>query len=136
MAQIDPEHIVLDLAAVNEALSGAGKRGAVGYCWGGSLADLCACRLDIDAAVSYYGASILSFGDGLPKCPVQYHFGALDAHIPMDLVDEIRAARPTGEFYVYEDAGHGFNCDDRDDYHEASAAQALERTLTFFAKHL
>jgi carboxymethylenebutenolidase len=34
------------------------------------------------------------------------------------------------------DADHGFNCDHRGAYQEASALLARERTLAFFAKHL
>ncbi len=45
---------VRDMAAAQAALSGAGRVGAVGYCWGGSLAWLAATRLGPACAVSYY----------------------------------------------------------------------------------
>jgi carboxymethylenebutenolidase len=136
MSQTSPENTVLDMQAALDAVSPAGASAAVGYCWGGSMADLAACKLDLSAAVSYYGGSIMAQADLVPSCPVMYHFGALDSHIPMDVVDAIRGARPDGEFHVYDDAGHGFNCDDRPDFHPASAELALERSLSFLARHM
>ena len=71
-----------------------------------------------------------------PKCPVLYHFGALDPLIPPETVAAIRAGRPGGIFHVYADAGHGFNCDERPEFHAPSAALALERTLDFLHLHV
>ncbi len=80
------------------AIPGAGSKvGAVGYCWGGSIADLAACRTDISAAVSYYGRATVGWLNEQPRCPVLYHFGALDPLIPPELVQQITAggqARP------------------------------------------
>jgi len=64
-----------------------------------------------------------------------YHFGEKDTHIPVEAIDKVRAADPTGLFYMYP-AGHGFNCTERPDYDPASAALALERSLGFFAKYV
>jgi carboxymethylenebutenolidase len=36
----------------------------------------------------------------------------------------------------YPDAGHGFNCDDRDAFHPPSAELAWSRTLAWFGRHL
>ena len=44
-------------------------------------------------------------------------------------------AHPDVQVHVY-DADHGFNCDQRGSYDEASALVARDRTLAFFAKHL
>jgi len=130
MMQLDQDESMLDLQAALDAL-GTGRKAVVGYCWGGAMADLAACELDIDAAVSYYGSRITSWLDAKPGCPVIYHFGAQDPMIPPDAVEQIRAARPDGEFHIYEPAGHGFNCDERPDFHPESAALALERSLAF-----
>lgn len=136
MLSLDREQCVLDMGAAVEAAADAGKVGAVGYCWGGAMADLAACRLDIAAAVSYYGRANVDWLDLKPRCPVLYHFGGADPLIPPELVERIRGARPGCECYVYPGAGHGFNCDERDDYDPAAAALALERTLDFFARYL
>jgi len=136
MLQLDLEASVQDMAAAAAALEGAGKLAAVGYCWGGAMADLAACRLNLDAAVSYYGGRITSWLKLKPTCPVMYHFGGQDPLIPADVVDQIRAGRPDGTFHIYPNAGHGFNCDERADFAPESAAAALERTLAFLDEHL
>ena len=70
-----------------------------------------------------------------PKVPVLAHFGRRDAHITMDTVEAFTKAQPAVEVQVYE-ADHGFNCDHRGSYDAAAAKLALERTLSFFEKHL
>ena len=136
VGQIEPAKTMLDVAAAIEAASEGGKVGIVGYCWGGSLAYLAACDLDgLTAAVGYYGGNIAKSLDHRPKVPLILHFGEKDAHIPMSDVDKIRAALPDVPVYTY-DADHGFNCDARGSYDKPSAAQALERTLAFFAEHI
>ena len=42
----------------------------------------------------------------------------------------------TAEFYLYQNAGHGFNCDQRNSYAPEPAAVAWARTLTFFKNTL
>ena len=108
----------------------------MGYCWGGALADLAACKCGLDAAVAYYGGRASAWLELKPKCPILYHFGELDPLIPPEVVGQIRDGRSDGVFHVYPQAGHGFNCDERDDFHPESAALALERTLTFLGEHL
>lgn len=124
-----------DVTAAAGALEPSGKVGVVGYCWGGSMTWLAACRLDVACAVGYYGRHIIQFNDETPRCPVILHFGETDASIPMDDVDAIRAAHADVPVYVYG-AGHGFNCDRRAAYHAESAKTARARTLAFFAEHL
>lgn len=136
MGALGRDAIVRDIAAAVAAVRSAGSVGAVGYCWGGALADLAACQCDIAAAVSYYGRHAATWLDLQPKCPVMYHFGRLDPLIPPEVVAAIRAGRPAGLFHVYDEAGHGFNCDARPEYHAASAALALKRTLGFLQQEL
>lgn len=136
MMRLDREQTILDMAAAIDQAQRAGAVGAVGYCWGGAMADLAACRLPVTAAVSYYGRATVEWLDLSPACPVLYHFGADDPLIPPEMVAQIRTARPDGAFHIYEDAGHGFNCDDRPDYRPDSAQLARERTLAFFDEYL
>jgi len=141
MQQVRIDDVATDLAASVAALRSlllppGNKVGAVGYCWGGAIADLAACRTDVNAAVSYYGRANVNWLDEKPHCPVLYHFGGRDQLIPPDIIKQICAGRPGAESWVYPDAGHGFNCDDRPEFHEASAKLALERTLAFFSRHL
>lgn len=136
MTSLDRANTVRDVAAAVAAVREAGRVGAIGYCWGGALADLAACLCGVDAAVSYYGRHTATWLDLEPRCPVLYHFGKLDPFIPQDTVEAIRAGRPKGIFHVYEDAGHGFNCDERHEFHAESARLALERTLAFLRQHV
>ena len=130
--------MVMDLkAAVKEAAKSGQKVGVVGYCMGGSMAWLGATRVDgLSAAVGYYGGAVAEFASERPKCPVLLHFGETDASIPKDHWDKIRAAHPNIPLHVYAGAGHGFSCDERGSFHEASHTQALQRTLDFFQQNL
>jgi len=136
MMKLDREQVVEDMRAAADAVRAGGKVAAIGFCWGGAMADLAACRIGVDAAVSYYGRMTVEWLDEQPQCPVMYHYGADDLLIPPELVEQISAGRPGHESFVYEGAGHGFNCDEREDYRPDCAALALERTLTFLVMNL
>ncbi len=129
------EEVVSDVAAAVIAVREAGEVGVVGYCWGGSVAWLAACRLEVAAAVGYYGGQIHEHREARPRCPVLLHFGEHDPLIAPEHVAEIRAQHPEVEVFTYP-AGHGFNCDQRADFDEASAELAKKRSLAFLAQHL
>ncbi len=129
------EEAAQDVGAAIEAAAEAGPVGVVGYCWGGSIAWLAACRLPVAAAVGYYGGQVRELSGETPRCPVLLHFGDQDAAIPLDDVDEVRRLHPEVPIHLYP-AGHGFNCDLRGSYHAESAALARERSLAFLAEHL
>jgi carboxymethylenebutenolidase len=134
--QLKPEQTMLDLSAALAVVKHAGHVGMVGYCWGGKMAYVSAAELPLTCAVSYYGGSIAQSLDKKPKCPMMFHFGELDTHIPMSDVEKIKAANPQAVFHVYPGAGHGFNCDQRASYNPQAAALARERSLAFFNQHL
>jgi carboxymethylenebutenolidase len=136
MSGLDLNLAMRDVAAAVNSSRSAGKVAAIGYCWGGAIADLAACRLDIDAAISYYGRMTVEWLDEQPGCPVIYHYGADDGLIPPAMIEQISAARPTHTAYVYDDSGHGFNCDDRDGYSHVNAELALKRSLGFLRDNL
>lgn len=125
-----------DVQAAVDAMAEYGQVGVVGYCFGGLLTWLAACELDrVAAASAYYGGGIAKEAARSPRCPVMMHFGEKDTHIPMSDVETVRKAQPDVQIFVY-DAGHGFNCDERESYDATAAATALERTLAHFEKHL
>ena len=129
------DNALRDIRATANYLLTFGPVGAVGYCWGGSVAWACATRLGIPA-VGYYGGRTASLVHEKPQAPVMLHFGAKDAHIPLSDVTKLRYAHQSVPIHVYE-AGHGFNCDDRTgSYDKAAADLALQRTLDFFKAHL
>lgn len=131
------DEFLRDTEAARVALAGSGKTGIVGFCLGGSVAFAAATRLEgFSAAVGFYGGRIAAIADETPRCPVQLHYGSEDQGIPMSNVDTVRAKRPDVDIYVYEGAGHGFNCDARASYDPEAAKLAWGRTTEFFATHL
>ena len=132
---IATDDTVTDMAACVGALKGAGKVGAVGYCWGGTLAWLCATRLEVDCAVGYYGSGTIEFVDETPRCPVTLMLGETDTSFPPANIAAIRRAHPDVVVFTYP-AGHGFACDHRSAFHEPSARHARERTLDVFRRYL
>jgi carboxymethylenebutenolidase len=127
------ETSIADARTCIETLREKGPVFITGYCYGGSIVWFAACRVDgLAAASGYYGALIPAAADESPRCPTILHFGRHDAGIPMEGVEKVIAAgHPGAEVFVY-DAGHGFNCDRRDDFDAGSARLARERTLALF----
>jgi carboxymethylenebutenolidase len=135
-AKVSLDDTLADVAAAAAAVANAGPVAVIGYCWGGSLAFLSATRLNgIACAVGYYGGMIAKHADEKPKVPVLLHFGEKDHGIPLSDVAIIRQKRPDVETHLYP-AGHGFSCDERESFDQASHEQALQRTLAFLAQHL
>jgi len=129
------DHALLDIAAAVDSVRSAGKVAVIGYCWGGTLAWLAACRQPgLSAAVSYYGGGVGELVDLTPRCPVLAHFGERDASIPLSVPEALRTAHPEVEIHIYP-AGHGFNCDQRGSFDAASAKLARERSLAFLNAH-
>jgi carboxymethylenebutenolidase len=124
-------------AALDEARK-IGPAAIVGFCMGGTIAFLAAAKLNrLSAAIGWYGGQIAKNADEKPKVPTQLHFGELDASIPMTDVELIKQKRGGDcEIYVYPDAQHGFNCEERGSYNEGAAKLARERSIAFLDKHL
>jgi carboxymethylenebutenolidase len=123
-------------AAVKELQKAGLKVGVVGYCFGGTMAWLAATRIDgVAAAASFYGGGVADTAGEQPKCPVIFHFGETDQSIPKEHWDRIKAQHPKIPMHIYP-AGHGFACDERGSFHEASAKQARQRTIDFFRQHI
>jgi carboxymethylenebutenolidase len=137
VAKPDWDAMMRDTDAAIKEIKGVGPVGIIGFCMGGTIAFLAATRLSgLSASVAYYGGRIVAFADEKPKCPVQMHFGEKDASIPMTDVETIKQKRPDTEIYVYNEAGHGFHCDERGSFHKPSCDLAWQRTSAFFAKHM
>jgi carboxymethylenebutenolidase len=135
MMNASPEGVLADVNAAIHSVAHAGRVGIVGYCWGGRVTYLAACKTNIAAGVAYYGGGIAQLLADTPRVPVMFHFGEKDTHIPLTDVEKIRAAYPQGIYHLYP-AGHGFNCTERADYDAPSARLAFERTIEFFHKHV
>jgi carboxymethylenebutenolidase len=142
-----------DLDATLEYLASTGieaaQTGVVGFCMGGTAAFVLAAQRAIGAAVTFYGGGVAEGRFGFPslidlagelQTPWLGLFGDLDQGIPIDQVESLRTAvidAPVpAEIVRYPEAGHGFHCDVRDSYHEASALDAWSRSLGWFNRFL
>lgn len=140
-AALDHGKAIADIAAVIARLKSLpecnGRIGATGFCTGGTLAYLTAARLNIDAAVAYYGTQIHEFLDEGKNisCPTIFHMGDRDGHVPPDIADQVRMATadvPDIEIHLYG-AGHAFAHSGRPDHYVAEASDlAHARTFAFF----
>jgi carboxymethylenebutenolidase len=134
--RLDWEKIELDVAAAIGALRPL-RVGTVGYCLGGSVSWLAACRLGVEAASCYYPTDIARQYQDQPRCPVVVHFAKRDHIVGPDTVEKFKVAHPEIPAHIYE-ADHGFNCWKRPEagYDPASSALALDRTLNLFERCL
>jgi carboxymethylenebutenolidase len=113
----------------------------VGFCYGGTLSWNVACSAyGLDAAVCFYGSQITNFLTKEPKCPTQVHLGKKDSSINTEaqnkIIDFSKQSQTNIEVFNYENADHGFFCDQRDSYHKESADLSYIRTLEFLKKLL
>lgn len=118
------------------------KVGITGFCLGGEVAVLAACRIpEIAAAVCFYGlpaASIAAPAD--VRVPLQGHFAARDHWYPPESVDAFEAGlkaagNTTFELHRYE-ADHGFANEQRNHHDRQCGERAWGRMLTFWQRHL
>jgi carboxymethylenebutenolidase len=137
------------LAYLNDAGFGPKQVGILGFCLGGSMVLATAVHRALGAAVTYYGGGITQGRFGLPgfvelasqlKTPWLGLYGDADQSIPMTEVEMLRkvaakAAVPT-QIVRYPEADHGFNCDARASYHEASAKDAWQHMVRWMSAHL
>jgi carboxymethylenebutenolidase len=67
-------------------------------------------------------------------------FGDQDGSIPVEDVEALRTALKdapvAADIVRYGEAGHGFHCDQREDFRPEDAADAWQRTLDWFGRHL
>jgi carboxymethylenebutenolidase len=135
-AKASSDAALLDVDAARAAVAASGKVGIVGYCWGGLITWLAACRLKgFACASSYYGGGILDAAAEQPRCPVIAHFGERDHVIPVAGVRAFAQAHADVAVHIYA-ADHGFNCDQRGSYDPAAATLARQRTLDFLRQHV
>lgn len=140
--KLNPDTALLDVAAAFQYVKAESRSvGVIGYCYGGFMSWLSATRgekvkMQPACAVGYYPGGIGSVAAEEPSCPVMLHFGADDDHIGQDQVEAVRSAHPEVEIFVYEGAGHGFNCDARASYNADAAKIARQRSLEFLKKHV
>ena len=123
------------------------KVGVIGFCLGGGLAFLTACKLPtaIAAAASFYGFYGIALEDWFAMMPaltvpVYFFLGDADPFIPLAQVSQIESRlQELGKAYslkIYRDADHGFFCHERSNYNQLAAEDAWHQLTRFFYKHL
>jgi carboxymethylenebutenolidase len=153
MGALSEAGLISDLDTTVGHLAAAGfesrRVGVVGFCMGGSVSFLAAARRPLGAAVTFYGGGVVEGRFGAPslvelapslKTPWLGLYGDLDQGIAVEEVESLReaVAKATvpAEIVRYAEAGHGFHCDARGSYHQASADDAWARALDWFERHL
>ena len=124
--------------------------GCIGFCFGGHVAYLAATLPDITATASFYGAGVATStpGGGKPTVTrtkeisgtLYAFFGMEDPSIPAEQVDQVEAELEKHhiphQIFRYDEADHGFFCDQRGSYNPAAAADAWKQVMQLFQEKL
>ncbi len=128
--------------AVQYLKKNAVKVGLTGFCMGGAVTIIGACKIpELSAGVCFYGIPPDAVAKPADiKIPLQGHFALRDDWCTPEAVDKLEAAMKAAgkktELYRYE-ADHGFVNEQRPDSHDRACAElAWERTLGFWRQHL
>lgn len=143
MGNYDGDAGAQDIQTAIDYLRGEGctKVGTIGFCLGGRMSFLAACRTNGDAHSSYYGVGI----DGLLSeaqnitAPTLVHIAGRDEFVPPAAQTTIADGLTTHEkaqVHIYAAQDHAFARHNGLHYDAEAATLAHERTLTLFAKAL
>lgn len=121
----------------------ADRIGSIGWCMGGGYS------LDVALLDPTLAATVINYGhlvtdpEELKKihAAILGNFGAQDQGITPDDVhkfeQQLKSLGKSVDVKIYPDAGHAFeNPNNKDGYRAPDAADAWQRTVTFFAAHL
>jgi carboxymethylenebutenolidase len=151
--QLNREGLEADVKASLDYLAGQGFSGRqvaiMGFCMGGTIAFFAGAQWALGAAVTFYGGGITQGRFGLPallemvpelKTPWLGNYGDLDQSIPLTEVELLRRAvagtAVASAVSRYAEADHGFHCNDRSAFHEASSKDAWAKTVAFLDEHV
>jgi carboxymethylenebutenolidase len=143
-AGLDPAKRMEDFAAGAKYLEGrpecTGRIGAVGFCYGGGVANMLAVRLpELAAAVPFYGQQPGAAETARIKAPLLLHYAGLDQRIDAGWPAYEAALKANGvryQAYIYPGVQHGFHNDTTPRYDQAAATLAWSRTIEFLNKYL
>ena len=117
-----------------------GKVGVVGFCYGGSVANMLATRVPtLGGAVPFYGGQPKAEDVPNIKAPLLIHYGEKDERVNAGWPAYEAALKAAGvkyEAFIYPNAQHGFNNDTTPRYDKEAAALAWKRTVDFFNANL
>lgn len=142
----------LDATAAWAAMNGgnADKMAVTGFCWGGRIVWMYAAHNPrLKAGVAWYGGLVRPVSPLSPthpidiapalKVPVLGLYGGADTGIPVDTVEQMRAALKqagsASEIVVYADTPHGFHADYRPSYRPVEANDGWRRLMAWFSRN-
>jgi carboxymethylenebutenolidase len=128
------------------------RLGVTGFCWGGRITwTYCIHNPKVKAAVAWYGRLVAPQKAALQpaypvelaphvKVPVLGLYGGEDASIPIEHVEQMRAALKSAnntacEIVVYPGAPHAFYADYRPNYRKDAAEDGWKKMQAWFKKH-
>ncbi len=131
------EDIQASLNALRAMTEVQGQPGVLGFCLGGKLAYLAACRTDASVSVSYYGVGIdkaLNEAANI-KNKLVLHIAEKDQFCPPEAQAAITGAlagHPHVEAYVYPGVDHAFARNGGDHFDKPAALMAHQRSMAAF----
>lgn len=145
----------LDAAVVYAESTGkadTARLGITGFCWGGRITwTYCAHNPKVRAGVAWYGRLVAPARAPLQpaypvelaahlKAPVLGLYGAEDAGIPLEHVEQMRVALKAANdsvtnIVVYDGAPHAFYADYRPSYRKEAAENGWKRMQDWFTKY-
>jgi carboxymethylenebutenolidase len=158
VAKTPDTQVLSDLKA---AIAWAGKNGGdlkkvgvTGFCWGGRITWLSATMPEVKAGVAWYGRLVGDKTANNPRQPVEIAadlrapvlglYGSADTGIPLDTVEQMKAAlskassnpaAKASKFEIYPEAPHAFHADYRATYREGPAKDGWAKCLAWFKQY-
>jgi carboxymethylenebutenolidase len=109
---------------------------SIGFCMGGALSGLLACRdPQLKGAVIFYGAAPSEEEIENINCPISGFYGELDKRISDNVpyfAELMKQKGKTFDYQIYQETHHAFFNDTRSAYNVTSARDAYQRVLQFF----
>ena len=143
MTGYDGDLGVADIQAAIDYLraQGCAKIGTIGFCLGGRMVYLAACRTNADAHASYYGVGIQDMlGEASNiTAPTLIHIAGQDEFVPRQAQTAIAdglAGHAHAQVHIYDGQDHAFARHGGMHYDADATALAHGRTLDLFAKAL
>jgi len=142
--KLDGAKMLNDFQAAARALlthaESNGKVGVVGFCYGGTVANLLATQMpELLAAVPFYGGQPPAQEVAKIKAALLIHYAGADERVNSGWPKyeaALKAAGASYEAHIYAGVQHGFNNDTTPRFDADSAKLAWQRTITFFKTKL